>query len=90
MLFALPVGKAVQCKNAAEPTKLQVKKKARTKRNHEGKKILSLAEVMDELSGLCRLVVVPKISVESSDEVVMMETIRPTQQRAFKLPDVKP
>lgn len=36
---------------------------------------------MDELSGLCRLVVVPKISAESSDEVVMMETIRPTQQR---------
>ena len=45
-----PAGKAAQRKNAVEPAKLQAKKKARTKRNHEGEKVMSFAEVMDKLS----------------------------------------
>lgn len=87
-----PVGKAAQRKNAVEPAKPspQAKKKARTKRNNEGEKVMSFAEVMDELSALCRLVVVPKISTDTSNEVVMMETISPTQQRVFKLLGFKP
>ena len=88
ILFALPAGKAAQRKNAV--AKLQAKKKARTKRNHEAEKVMSFAEVMEELSGLCRLVVVPKISTDTSNEVVMMETISPTQQRVFKLLGFKP
>ena len=87
-----PAGKAAQRKNAVEPAKPspQAKKKARTKRNNEGEKVMSFAEVMDELSALCRLVVVPKISTDTSDEVVMMEAISPTQQRVFKLLGFKP
>ena len=94
MLFAEddPAGKAAQRKNAVEPAKPspQAKKKARTKRNYEGEKVMSFAEVMDELAGLCRLVAVPKISVDQTPEVIMVEKISPTQQRALKLLGIKP
>ena len=87
-----PAGKAAQRKNAVEPAKPspKAKKKARTKRTNEDEKVMSFAQVMEELSGLCRLVVVPKISTDPSDEVVMMETISPTQHRVFKLLGFKP
>ena len=94
MLFAEddPAGKAAQRKNAVEPAKPspQAKKKARTKRNNEGEKVMSFAEVMDELAGLCRLVVVPKISTDKTPEVIMAEKISPTQQQALKLLGIKP
>ena len=85
-----PAGKAAQRKNAVEPAKLQAKKKAGTKRTNEDEKAMSFAQVMEELSGLCRLVVVPKLSTDTSNEVVMMEIISPTQQRVFKLLGFKP
>lgn len=48
-----PAGKAVQCTNAVDPAKPSPRrKKARTKRNHEGEKVMSFAKVMDELAGL--------------------------------------
>ena len=94
MLFAEddPAGKAAQRKNAVEPAKPspRAKKKARTKRNNEGEKVMSFAEVMDELAGLCRLVVVPKLSVDKSPEVIMVEKISPIQQRALKFLGIKP
>ncbi len=87
-----PVGKAAQRKNAVEPAKPSphAKKKARTKRNNKGEQVMSFAEVMDELAGLCRLVVVPKISTDKTPEVIMVEKISPTQHRALKLLGIKP
>ena len=94
MLFAEddPAGKAAQRTKAVEPAKPspQAKKKARTKQNNEGEQVMSFAEVIDELAGLCRLVVVPKISTDKTPEVIMVEKISPTQQRALKLQGIKP
>ena len=42
------------------------------------------------LSGLCRQVVVSKIATDKAPEVNMIEIIGPTQQRAFKLLNIKP
>ena len=53
--------------------------------NRNGRKGLELCGLMGELSGLCRLVVVPKISTDAAPEVVMIEKIRAIQKRAFKL-----
>lgn len=69
---------------------LSRRKKARTKRNHEGEKIMSFAKVMDELAGLCHLVVAPKISVDKIPEVIMVEKMSPTQQQVLNLLGTKP
>ena len=45
---------------------------------------------MDDLSGLCRLVVIPKVSVDKSPEVTIVEKTSPTKQRAPKLLGIKP
>lgn len=44
---------------------------------------MSFARLLNELEGLRRLVLVPIISTHTSDTVVMMEAISPTQQRVF-------
>ena len=51
-------------------------------------KAMSFESVMEELSGLCRLVVVPKIPVDKAPEVIMFEQISDTQKQAFKLLNV--
>jgi len=93
MLFAEddPAEKKAQRKSIVEPAKPseQAKKKARTKRTATGEKALSFASLMDELSGLCRLVVVPKIGTDATPEVVMIEKISAIQKRAFKLLNIK-
>ncbi len=63
--------------------------KARTKRTVTAEKAMSFASLMEELSGLCRLVVVPKIGTDATPEVVMVEKISATQKRAFKLLNIK-
>jgi len=72
----------------AKPSE-QAKKKARTKRTATGEKALSFASLMDELPGLCRLVVVPKIGANATPEVVMIEKISVIQKRAFKFLNIK-
>ncbi len=72
----------------AKPSK-SAKKKAQTKRTKEGEKAMSFASLMQELSGLCRLVMIPKLESDTSQEVIMYETISPTQKRALKLLNVK-
>jgi transposase len=80
-----PVGKAAQHKNALEHAKPspQAKKKARTKRDNEGEQVMSFAKVVDELAGLCRLVDVPKVSVDKTPEGVLVQKVSPTQQRSL-------
>jgi hypothetical protein len=51
---------------------------------------MSFAKVMDELAGPCPLVVIPKISVDKTPEVVMVEKVSPTQRWALKLLGIKP
>lgn len=79
MLFAEddPVGKAAQRKNAVEPAKPspQAKKKARTKRNNEGEKVMSFANVMYKLAEFCCLVVVPRISADKTPEAITVECL---------------
>ena len=74
MLFAEddPVGKAAQRKNAVEPAKPspQAKKKARSKLNNEGEKVMSFANVMDKLAGFCRLIVVLRNSADKTPGVI--------------------
>ncbi|MCY4672939.1 MAG: hypothetical protein OXD43_04090 [Bacteroidetes bacterium] len=50
---------------------------------------MSFASLMEKLSGLCRLVVVPTIGTDATPEVVMIEKISATQKRAFKLLNIK-
>ena len=51
---------------------------------------MSFAKVMDELAGLCHLVVAPKISVDKIPEVIMVEKMSPTQQQVLNLLGTKP
>ena len=87
-----PIGKQAQRKDAVEPSKPspQAKKKARTKRTATGDKAMSFAGLMEELSKLSRLTVIPKISTDPAHKVVMVEGITPTQKQAFKLLGIKP
>ena len=64
----------------------QAKKKAQTKRNQEGLQVTSFQSLMEELKSLCQLVVVPK---NSSQEVILIDKISPTQKKAFKLLNIK-
>ena len=68
-----PAAKKAQHKDAVEPAKPtpQAKKKARTKRNEADEQVMSVASLMRELEELGRLVVVPKISTDPSNEAVM-------------------
>jgi len=94
MLFAEddPAGKQAQRKSVVEPAKPseQATRKARTKQTSTGEKPLSFEGLMDELSGLCRLVVVPKIATDKPPEVNMIAEISPMQKQAFKLLNIKP
>ena len=92
MLFADddPEEKQAQRNDAVEPAKLKAKKKAHTKKNEEGKTVMSFASLMTELAGLCRLVLLPKTGADTGQKVIMLKTISPTQKWAFKLLGIKP
>ncbi len=83
--------KRVQRENVVEPSKPsdKAKKKAQTKQTQEGGKAMSYASVMEELSGLSRMVVCPNIKSGDASEVVMVKEISPTQKQALKLLNVK-
>ncbi len=93
MLFAEDdlEAKRVQRGEVVEPAKPSesAKKKAQTKQTETGEKVWSFAELMEELSKACRLVVIPKIKTDASPEVVMVKEISPTQKQAFKLLNIK-
>ncbi|MYB91857.1 MAG: transposase, partial [Rhodothermaceae bacterium] len=65
------------------------KKKARTKRTQAGEKALSYASLMEQLSKLSRLVILPKLKSETTQPIVMFEQISSLQKQAFKLLNVK-
>ena len=83
--------KRVQRKSVVEPAKPSesAKKKAQTKRTATGEKVWSFAGLMDELSRLCRVMVIPKIGSDATPEVVMVKKISSTQKQAFKLLNIK-
>jgi len=89
MLFAEedPVAKKAERTSIVEPAKPSTKttKKARTKRTEDGEKAMSFETVMEELSGLCRAVGVPKIETDNASEVALYEDCSPTQIKALKL-----
>ena len=85
-------GKKAQRKTAVEPSKPSpgAKKKARTKHNEKGEKVMSFASLMTELAGLCRMVIHPKTGAHTEEEVFILETISKTQHKALELLGVKP
>lgn len=93
MLFAEedPVAKKAERARIVEPAKPSAKttKKVRTKRTEDGEKAMSFETVMEELSGLCRAVGVPKIKTDNASEVALYEDCSPTQIKALKLLGVK-
>ena len=83
MLFAeeKPLERRAQREDVVAPSQpSEAVKKADT-----GEKVMSFANVLDMLSGLCRTVVIPKISTKNKPEVVMVRKISATQKRALKL-----
>ncbi|MXW32825.1 MAG: IS1634 family transposase [Rhodothermaceae bacterium] len=90
LLFAedtpAPRTSVVQPVSPSEPAK----KKARTKRTQDGEKVRNFAGLMEELSKLSRLTVLPKISTNTTPEIVMIKDVSATQKRAFKLLNLKP
>ncbi|MCY4162154.1 MAG: hypothetical protein OXE77_09870 [Flavobacteriaceae bacterium] len=68
----------------AEPTS-QAHKKAATKKNSEGLQVRCFEDLMDELSGLYRLVVMPQRAADKKREIVMMQQKTAIQKKAFKL-----
>lgn len=65
------------------------KKKASKKKTETGEDVLSFASVLEKLSGVCRMVVIPKISAKKKPTVVMVRKVGNTQKRAFDLLGVK-
>ena len=72
----------------AKPTP-QARKKATTKKNGQKRQVKSLEALMEELSGLNRLVVQPKIAIKEQKEVIMMDGQTPIQKEAFKLLNIQ-
>ena len=67
----------------------QARKKATTKKNGQKRQVKSLEALMEELSGLNRLVVPPKIAIKEQKEVIMMDGQTPIQKEAFKLLNIQ-
>ena len=84
-------GKANQRESVIAPAKRskQAEQKVRTQRTSDGDRAMSYSALMDHLSGVCRHVVEPKFAAGESNRFVMMSELTPTQQRAFKLLNVK-
>jgi len=75
--------------HAAEPTP-PTQKKAPTKKNRQKSQVKRLDILMEELSGLNRLVVQPKIAIKEQKEVIMMDGQTVIQKETFKLPNIQP
>ncbi len=93
LLFAEedPKRKKAERKSIVEPAKPSAKttKKVRTKRTADGHKARSFEAVMEELSGVCRAVGVPKIATDDSPEVALYENRKPTEMKALNLLGIK-
>jgi len=93
MLFAEenPLQRHAQREDVVAPSKpsKKTKKKAHTKHTATGEKVMSFASVLHELSGVCRMVVIPKLRTKTKPKVVMVQTISATQKRALDLLGVK-
>ncbi|MXW14117.1 MAG: hypothetical protein F4Z76_04225 [Rhodothermaceae bacterium] len=91
MLFA-EEEKPIKRTRVVEPVKPSesAKRKAQTKRTQDGEKARSFAGLMEELSKLSRLTVIPKMSTNTTAEIVMIKDVSATQKQAFKLLNLKP
>lgn len=67
----------------------QAKKKASKKRTETGDKVSSFATLMKTLSGLSRMKAVPNIAKDPANEVTLMDSLTPTQKRAFDLLQIR-
>ncbi|MCY4267300.1 MAG: hypothetical protein OXC67_05370 [Flavobacteriaceae bacterium] len=67
----------------AKPTP-RARKKATTKKKEQKRRVKSLEALMEELSGLNRLVIQPKIAIKEQKEVIMMDGQTPIQKEAFQ------
>ena len=84
-------GKANQRESEIAPAKQskQAEQKVRTQRTSDGDRAMSYSALMVHLSGVCRHVVESKFAAGEPNRFVMMSELTPTQQRAFKLLNVK-
>ncbi|MCY4562193.1 MAG: hypothetical protein OXC03_07855, partial [Flavobacteriaceae bacterium] len=67
----------------------QTKTKVRRKRNKDGDKVMSFASLMNELTGVIRIIGKPNINTDSIPEVVILHGLEGTRKRAFDLLGIK-
>ena len=87
-----PEGKQTQRSTPVAPAQPSPskKKKARTKKTETGQKAMSFVDLMEHLSGLCRITAVPKVLKDKGKEVILIENISATQKEAFRLLGTEP
>ena len=87
-----PEGKQTQRSTPVEPAQPSPskKKKARTKKTETGQKAMSFVDLMEHLSGLCRITAVPKVLKDKGKEVILIENVSATQKEAFRLLGTEP
>ena len=89
MLYAEddPAKKKVQRENIVEwaGSLPKAKGEVQTRQREQDEKVMDFLSLMDELAGLCRLVVRPKTGANAEKEVIMLETVSKTQQKAFEI-----
>ncbi len=83
--------KRAQRKDMVSPAKRsdEAKEKAQSKTTSDDETAMSYESVMKTLSGLSRVVGVPKITTDNSPEVTLFEDYNPTQMKALKLLNIK-
>ena len=84
-------GKAAQRTRVVAPARrsAQTEQKARTQRTATGDHAMSYASLMKQLSGLCRSIAVPKITMDKAHQVTMRAPLTATQKRAFELLNIR-
>ncbi len=81
--------KRAQRKDMVSPAKRSDEAKAQSKTTSDDETAMSYESVMKTLSGLSRVVGVPKITTDNSPEVTLFEDYNPTQMKALKLLNIK-
>ena len=86
-----PEGKQTQRSTPVAPAQPSPskKKKARTKKTETGQKAMSFVDLMENLSGLCRIIAVPKVPKDTDEEITLIKDINDTQKLAFSLLGLK-
>ena len=84
-------GKQAQRKDvvASASSSDQTKTKVRRKRNKDGDKVMSFGSLMNELTGVIRIIGKPNINTDSTPEVVILHGLEGTRKRAFDLLGIK-